>query len=304
MRSGARVKRLALPAAAALALLLAACQGSGLGSGGGFGSGGGLEPPVNGSGPMPGQGGNGAGYPGEPSPFGTPTPSPPPGDANAYPFAQVQQGWTCPEVSGFTCTLRFNLPPATPTPAPGKHTPAPTPSPTPTPTPPPDDGSATPTPSQTPEGGFVNILLSALPKTAPAMVNPDPHAITTTSLLSLQLRSDTTQTLQGRAILDFTLPKSEIPDRGFALQLFHQMNVKGKIVNTFVASYSKSTVKDATLRFDFTLPAITVVKNETWLLVLYGDDLPKKSAAPSPSPSASASPASSSVPSSSPSAAP
>ena len=54
MRSGARVKRLALPAAAALALALAACQGGGLGNTGGFGSSGGVEPPVNGNQPLQG----------------------------------------------------------------------------------------------------------------------------------------------------------------------------------------------------------------------------------------------------------
>ncbi len=134
------------------------------------------------------------------------------------------------------------------------------------------------------------------------MIDPDPKAISTTSLLALQLRSDTDQTLIGHAILEFTLPKSEIAGRGFALQLFHQMNVKGKMIDNFVTSYSKSTVNDSTLRFDFSLPPIAVAKNETWVLVLYGDELPKTSPSPSPSPSASS--ASSAAPSASPSASP
>lgn len=137
-----------------------------------------------------------------------------------------------------------------------------------------------------------------MPKDAPKMINPDPKAVATVALMEVRLKTDTDEVLEGKASAEFTLPKEQIGGRGFALQLFHEYEKKKKRTDDFVGTYSQSKLKDQTLRFELTMPKIQVKKDETWLLVLYGDELPSASA----SPDASASPNASSSPVASPSA--
>ncbi len=290
--------------AAGFALALTACQG-------GFGgtSAPGVNPPVN---PPPA----GALGPATIAPAPSPTGSPgiPPGSTASYAFKGAAQGFQCPQVDGFTCFIRLNMPQPSPSPSPSSGsstgrpsaTPSPTPSPTPTPTPSPSpapSGSGIPSaaPSAVPTGAGpqITLTLEALPKNAPAMLNPDPKAVATDALLAVRLHADADIALHGRASADFTLPKEQIGGRGFAIQLFHEsLDRHKRVVETYLGSYAKSTLKGTTLHFDLALPQITVKKNEVWLFVLYGDERPSATSAASPSPGASS--AGSAAPSGSP----
>ena len=266
------MKRLALPAAAALALALAACQGGGFGGSGG----GGLEPPVNGNQPMGGQGG--AMYPGQPTPMTSSTPSPLTGRRQFVPVRGSAVGL------GLPGSQRLHVRPAIQSSA--------------------CDADAGP--GKTRRKGNADAVTDALADAAtrrrlgiadafadsrrrirqhPARgasqerardgePRPESDLDDVAAGAAASFRHDAVARKAAR-FSSSRFPNPRSPDRGFALQLFHQMNVKGKIVNTFIASSNKSTVEDATLRFDFTLPTITVVKNEIWLLVLYGDELPQ-----------------------------
>lgn len=119
------------------------------------------------------------------------------------------------------------------------------------------------------------------------MVNPDPKAVATIPLMTVRLHTDDDVTLAGNMMIDFTLPKEQIGGRGFAVQLFHEGNKKKKTTETFIGSYAKSNLTGQTLHFEITAPALQVKKDEVWLLVLYGDELPSASASPSASPSVS-----------------
>jgi hypothetical protein len=130
------------------------------------------------------------------------------------------------------------------------------------------------------------------------MENPDPKAVATVALVTLRLHTDADVTLAGKMTVDYTLPKEQVGGRGFAVQLYHESVKKKKTTQTFFGSYSKSHLDGTTLHFELDAPALQVKKDEVWLLVLYGDELPSASASPAPSSSASASP------SGSPSAAP
>jgi hypothetical protein len=88
----------------------------------------------------------------------------------------------------------------------------------------------------------------------------------------------------------FTLPKEQVTERGFALQLFQQQTKKGKTSYTPIWTFDKSTLNGSTLSFSFKPPKMTIAKGSTYLLVLYGDDKSKSPASASPSPSPSASP--------------
>ena len=287
---------------AVVTLALTACQGS-------FSNGGtttpGMPPnPVNGTGSSAAANAKAA---------TSPTPS-----NGTYPFSQASTGFTCPEVQGFSCVLRFNIPLATPTPVPTashgkskklaakpKRTPVPSPSPTPSPSPQPSasdavasesatpSDSASPSASDSPEAN-VTIKLDPLPKDAPPMTNPDPSAVATTPLLALRMSVDGDVTLDGAASADFTLPKEQIGGRGFAIQLFAETQGKHhRVSDRYLGSYSQSTLDGTTLHFSFVPPTVTVKKGETWLFVLYGDERPsvstspgEGSAAPSTSPAA------------------
>lgn len=138
------------------------------------------------------------------------------------------------------------------------------------------------------------------------MVNPDPKAVATVALVTLRLHTDTDVTLAGKMTVDYTLPKEQLGGRGFAVQLYHEGVKKKKVTQTFFGSYSESKLTGTTLHFEINAPALAVKKDEVWLLVLYGDELPSASASPAPSSSAgaSASPNASGSPSAAPSGSP
>jgi len=125
------------------------------------------------------------------------------------------------------------------------------------------------------------------------MVKPDTKSAGTVALVALRLTTSADITIAGGARIEYTLPKAQIAGRGFALQLFQEVHLKKKSVDTFIGTYDSSTLKGTTLTFSFVTPKLMVKKGETWLLVLYGDELPARAA---PSPGASASPDASSSP--------
>lgn len=118
----------------------------------------------------------------------------------------------------------------------------------------------------------------------------------TTALIALRVKTDEDAIVEGNARAEFTLPKEEIENRGFAVQLYRETKTKHRHMFSFVGSYDKSKVDGQTLRFEFVVPKVQIKKGETWVFVLYGDD---RTASPAPSPSASAS--ASDVPAASPS---
>jgi hypothetical protein len=136
------------------------------------------------------------------------------------------------------------------------------------------------------------------------MNNPDPKAVATVALVSLRLRTDADVTLTGKVLVDYTLPKEQIGGRGFAVQLYHEDVKKKKTTDTFFGSYAKSKLEGTTLHFELDSPPLQIKKDETWLLVLYGDELPSASASPKTSPSGSPSASPSGSPTGSPSASP
>jgi hypothetical protein len=140
-----------------------------------------------------------------------------------------------------------------------------------------------------------------MPKDAPKMNNPDPKAVGIVALVTLRVRTDADVTLSGNASADFTLPKEQLGGRGFAVQLYHESEAKHKTKDTFIGSYSKSQIAGTALNFALATPPLQIKKDETWLFVLYGDELPSS---PSPKPSGSASASPSASPSSSPTALP
>jgi len=318
-------------ALALAALALAACQG---GSFGGIGSGSSVNPPVNGQPPNPYGQQAGAQNPNGVAP--SPTPSTPPGQTASYAFSDAATGFKCPQSQGYSCFLRFNVPPdPSPSPTPShskstkgkaKATPSPAPTPTPSATPststsaspssdspmptssPLPSGAPSPSASSTPASAHVTLTLGSRPKDAPTMAGVDPKAVTTVALVSLLIRTDADEVLDGRAIADFTLPKEQLGGRSFAIQLFHHTVDRKKRGNDqFFGSYDQWKLDGDTVHFEFVVPKLEVKKDETWRLVLYASDVPSAtpspgaSASPSPSPSSSASPAASAAPATSPS---
>jgi hypothetical protein len=276
------------------ALTLGAC------SGGNFATGTGLPqtnpvPPVGGS-PYPGTGPNGMPqslYSG--SPQGTPPP------AGTYPITSAQTGFACPNTTtNYACVLKFNLPQPTPTPKPGKKgSPSPSPTPTPTPTPtadPTDDSGDGPTPSPSPTPASVTMNAEATPKDAPAMVHTGPNPINVVPLMMITLATNGDFPINGWAQAQYTLPKGQLENRGFALQLFQEATSHRRTTYTPLWTFDKSFLDDTTLTFNIHPPQMTIAKNSTYLLVLYADDKPNPTASPSPSPSPSSSPQTSASP--------
>ncbi len=311
MRGGARI------AFAAVALTLAACQGGFDSGGSGMG---GLGPPVGSQGAFGGgmtsmgAGGPTAGPNGVASlthPGATLAPN-----QVQYPIADGPTGMKCPTVAGFGCSFSFNVPAPSrspspsPTGSPGKGKPTPTPSPTPTPTPTPSPSSsasaaATPTPTPTP-AGQMTLQMEQLPTDVPAMLHPDFRALKVTPLVGLRLESDTDFVLDGTAIAKYTLPATQMPGRGFALQLYSENFAPtpgAKRADTFVATFANPTISGDSLTFTFAMPKLTVKRGAIWLLVLYGLNYPPNTT-PTPSPTAGASSAASPSPSISPSGGP
>ncbi|MHB8356444.1 MAG: hypothetical protein ACYDDQ_07135 [Vulcanimicrobiaceae bacterium] len=216
-------------------------------------------------------------------------------DVAVDPLADAASGLACPKLGEYTCTLRFNVPDATPAPSPGASTP-PTPSPSPSPSASPNGGggfvttapSGNPSPTASPAPDTLTITLAALPKDAPAMVRAPKNALHIMALMQVGLTPSADFQLDGNASVQFTLPKEQIDGRAFALQLFAEKTVKGKHTYSAIWTFVKSERRHNTLSFAFRPPKMTVDKGTTYILVLYASDVPST---PSPSPPASPSPA-------------
>lgn len=274
---------------AALALGAAACSGN-FATGTGMPQQGGNIPPVNAASNAPY---NEKGLPQNGSP--SPGASVSPGVANAgtYPLSQAQDGFACPAtIDGYSCLLKFNLPPPTPTPAPAakgkkaaaKPSPSPTPTATPAPSPTPTpqgSGSPAPTPKPTPTPPTIALQTEALPKDAPTMVHTPANSLQVVPLMMVHLTPTADFKLDGYAQAQFTLPKEQVAERGFAVQLFHaSIDKHKKTTYTPLWTFDKSTLNETTLTFAFDPPKTTISKGSTYVLVLYGDDKTKSSPAP------------------------
>lgn len=288
---------------AALALALGSCQG-GLDSGG---MGGMMGPPVQQPGPMGSGGemqGSQIGANGEPEltrPGATLAPN-----QTQFPVGQGPSGVKCPVVmQQYTCNLSFNIPTPSPQPSGATPTPKPTPSPTPTATASGDESDngdtsdnsdttdATPTPF-----GTITLQMEQLPTDVPNMTNPDPRLLRITPLMAIRLQSDTDFALNGTAQVSFTMPRQQVFGRSFSMQLYNETAVRGKRTDQFLANYTKNTVGDTSVQFDFTTPRVTVKRGQIWLLALYGYQYPPGTTpTPSPSPNVSNSPSPSPSPS-------
>jgi hypothetical protein len=235
-----------------------------------------------------------------------------------YPVGQGPNGMKCPQLSvqmqQFNCTLSFNIPPPSPSPSPGKTkakataTPSPTPSPSPSPSSGSDDEDDTgATPSPTPPG-TITMQVEAMPKDVPPLTNPDRRAMGITPLMAIRLQSDSNFNLDGLASLQYVLPRQQLPNRGFWVQLYNEGVLRGKRTDQFLASYNKYVSNEQIVQFNFPTPKITVKRGQIWLLALYGLTYPPNATAtPSPTPAASSSPSNSTFtpgPSPSPSASP
>lgn len=231
-----------------------------------------------------------------------PPPTPGPVGTASYPIADAQKGFTCPQSSdGYACKLSFNLPPPTPAPSPGAKnakskkaataSPSPSPSPSPTPSPSPSStasasasGKPSSTPSASPTPPTITLTVQAPPKDAPQMVHVPANTLDTVALMMVQLSTSGDFPLDGWVNAEFTLPKSQIEDRGFAVQLFQVSQHHKSATYKPIWTFDKSVLNDSTLTFSFQPPKMTIGKGSTYTLVLYGDD---KSTVPSPSPSGS-----------------
>jgi hypothetical protein len=303
------VKRLVALAAIAL---LAACSGN-FSTGTNMPQPGGEVPPV-GATQMPQTDKNGL------PTQATPSASPGLSSTASYTIDEAQKGFACPQLGdGYACTLSFNLPPPTPAPSPStspsrkgaksktkaspKPTPSPTPTPAPTPTPDPNpSASSGASPKPTPTPATITLLAQATPKDAPKMVHIPANTLDTVALAMVQLTTNGDFPLDGWANAQFTLPKSQIDGRGFALQLFQVNKHKKGVDYKPIWTFDKSTLNDTTLTFEFQPPKMTIAKGSTYMLVLYGDD--KSTAAGSPPASPSGSPSASPSASPSPAASP
>ena len=278
-------------AAVTLFVLLAAACSSGFSTG----------PQIPGVGQSPG-----ANPYGQPSPQSSATAAPstaPKGtasDTQTFSVADVAKGIPCPESGGFTCVLRFNLPVPAPSPsgsakasASESPSPSPTPSPTPTPSPAPEGKGTAPTtasatPSPGPSGATLALAMTVLPTDAPKMVITTKNALPTTALMRISLVPSDDFILDGPASAVFTLPKDQLANRGFAIQLFEDsVNKKGKHDFRPLFTLAKSTLQKQQLTFNFTPPKLTLPKHHHYLIVLYGDE---RTSTASPAASAESSP--------------
>ncbi|GAC1356494.1 MAG: hypothetical protein NVSMB31_17140 [Vulcanimicrobiaceae bacterium] len=286
------MKRAYRALAVACMLLTVACQGS-------FGSGpqipGTINPPGNG---VPTQQPANA----SPGPLGSAAAA----KSQSFALADAAKGIPCPESGGFGCTLRFNIPASSPTPSaspatgvkPGKGSPLPSPTPSPSPSPSPSPvpspssnaspkNSESPAASASPSGATLELQMTALPKDAPQMVITKKGAPATKALIRISLIPSDDFTLDGPAEAIFTLPKEEISDRGFAIQLFEETVHKKRHDMKALFTLAKSTIDKQKLTFDFLPPKMTLPKGHHYYIILYGDDRPN----PTPAPSTSGSPA-------------
>ncbi len=129
-----------------------------------------------------------------------------------------------------------------------------------------------------------------MPKDAPPMYHTPVNTLDVVPLLMVHLSPSGDFALDGRAVAQFTLPKEQIGERGFAVQLFQATTHKKRTDYKPIWTFEKSALKDNTLTFEFTPPKMTITKGATYVMVLYGDDKSKVSPSPSGSPSGSAIP--------------
>lgn len=230
-------------------------------------------------------------------------------DTATFAFSQAPAGLQCPQQQGYTCELKFNMPSPSPSPEKGKHanhkaTPSPSPSPSPTPTPASSESpsasespssSGSPKASASPSEAQITLRLQAQPSDAPPMKGADDKK-PSVALVAVRMSVSADEIISGAAEANFTLPQEQLAKgRGFAIELFHETTGKhNKHTDTFEGSYSTFDVdaKTNTLHFSFDAPPLQVKKGETWLFVLYGDQL----ASPSPNPSSSPNPSESPTP--------
>ncbi len=134
--------------------------------------------------------------------------------------------------------------------------------------------------------------MTALPNDAPKMVITKKGAPATKALVRISLIPSDDFTLDGPAEAVFTLPKEEIPNRGFAIQLFEDTVHKKHHELRALFTLAKSTIDKQKLTFDFLPPKMTLPKGHHYFIILYGDDRPNSTPAPSGSgsPTADASP--------------
>ncbi len=155
-------------------------------------------------------------------------------DTVTYAFDAAPDGFACPQSSGgFSCVLRFNMPPEKPKAATQSKVGAKpqTPAPSASPISPLENAlanpSAPPSAASTPSGPTMALTMTAMPNDAPKMVINSKTPIPTTALIRVMLVPSEDFTLTGAALAQFTLPQTEIEKRGFAVQLFTE-NVHGK----------------------------------------------------------------------------
>lgn len=116
------------------------------------------------------------------------------------------------------------------------------------------------------------------------MVHIPANSLDTVALLMVQLTPGGDLPLDGWANAQFTLPKSQVDGRGFAVQLFQENKNKSGVSYKPIWTFDKSKLNDTTLTFSFHPPKMKIAKGSTYMLVLYGDA--RQNASPSPTPSA------------------
>lgn len=135
----------------------------------------------------------------------------------------------------------------------------------------------------------MTLKAEALPNDAPKMVHVPQDTLHVAPMMMVTLNTNADFPLDGWVEANFTLPKDQVDNRGFAVQLFSQATKKGKAVYTPIWTFDKSTLDGTMLTFSFKPPKMKIAKNSTYVLVLYGDQQSKASPGPSASPAASAS---------------
>ncbi len=107
-------------------------------------------------------------------------------------------------------------------------------------------------------------------------------------------------TLDGRVLAQFVLPKDQLADRGFAVQIFEEVVRRKHRELRALFTLAKSTLDKQTLTFSLTPPKLTLPKDHHFFIILYGDARATPSPNPSPTGAFSAMPAPSPSASSSP----
>lgn len=122
------------------------------------------------------------------------------------------------------------------------------------------------------------------------MVHLPVGTLDTVPLMMVKLTPNADFVLDGYAQATFLLPKEQVAERGFALQLFRANIGKTKTTYDPIWTFDKSSLTGSALTFGFLPPKKTTIpKNATYVLVLYGDDKSKvTSPAPAATPTAAA----------------